>query len=208
MKKDTYMLFAFLLFMIGFGCESKRTEQNPESSIVAIDVSQNLPYPAMGKLVDPDSLAKPKTVPILSRPKAVPARNNIFVANPPIPIPYTGTPEIITPGENGVPVPDTISMHQEVKTVRQPGPSAAGPLTMKPEAITDIQYLSVSQGLKNPFVSSILEDSRGHLWIKNGDYLSRYDGQQFIHYTSTDGIDIAGAGGGESGVRGRAPGRD
>jgi streptogramin lyase len=186
-----FVIFVLLPILIGLGCDNKSsTEQNQEATFVANDTIRNLPIPAQVKAVNPDSLAKPKTVPLLREPKVVPARSNLFTAPPPTVLPGPANLTIVTPGENGIPLPDTISMVKEEGIIRHPGPAPAGPLGMKPEAITDIRYLSVSQGLMGTFVSDIIEDRNGNLWFIGEEYLSRYDGKSLIHYTPKDGFGL------------------
>ncbi len=45
-----------------------------------------------------------------------------------------------------------------------------------------------NQGLKNPFINSITQDSLGYLWVGTGDGLFRFDGYQFISFTTDDGL--------------------
>jgi len=182
MKKDKWIFCVISLLLICYGCKVKSTSDQIQETVSADNNPiDNIAVPAKVKYIDPDSLTKPKTIPLLRKPETIPARNNVYTAEPPTILPDIGV-TIVTPGENGIPLPDTISMLCEEVSVKHPSPTPAGPMTMKPEAITDIQSLSVSQGLKAPSVNSLLEDRRGNLWIANGDYLSRYDGQHFFHY--------------------------
>ena len=50
--------------------------------------------------------------------------------------------------------------------------------------ITDIQKLSVEDGLSSRFTNTIYKDSRGFLWIGTQYGLNRYDGYEFKRYTS------------------------
>lgn len=47
------------------------------------------------------------------------------------------------------------------------------------------QNLSISEGLAHSGVTSILEDSRGYMWIGTYDGLNRYDGYEFTVYKNT-----------------------
>ncbi len=49
--------------------------------------------------------------------------------------------------------------------------------------ITDIQKLSVEDGLSSRFVNTIYQDSRGFMWIGTQYGLNRYDGYEFKIYT-------------------------
>ncbi len=50
--------------------------------------------------------------------------------------------------------------------------------------ITDIQKISVEDGLSSRFVNTIHKDSQGFIWIGTNYGLNRYDGYEFKHYTS------------------------
>lgn len=71
----------------------------------------------------------------------------------------------------------------------QPQPVRASPMRYKDEAIANIQYLDVQQGLSFPFVYALLEDKRGDLWFgMDGTGISKYNGVELIHYTSKNGL--------------------
>ncbi len=46
-------------------------------------------------------------------------------------------------------------------------------------------YVTMNEGLQNNFIDDLYKDSRGFLWISTaGGGLSRYDGYDFVHYTT------------------------
>ena len=47
---------------------------------------------------------------------------------------------------------------------------------------------NVANGLAHDQVTSLLEDSRGYLWIGTFEGLSRFDGSAFVSYGIDDGI--------------------
>jgi len=52
-----------------------------------------------------------------------------------------------------------------------------------------LKNYSLSDGLAGISVSSIIQDSRGYIWIGTMDGgLSRFDGKTFVNYTKHDGI--------------------
>jgi ligand-binding sensor domain-containing protein/signal transduction histidine kinase len=60
------------------------------------------------------------------------------------------------------------------------GPLAAQQLSMR-------RY-NVADGLAHDSITSLLEDSRGYLWIGTFEGLSRFDGNTFVSYDTDDGI--------------------
>ena len=47
--------------------------------------------------------------------------------------------------------------------------------------------LGVNEGLSNTRVTSIVQDSKGYLWIGTDDGLNKYDGYQFTIYRNIPG---------------------
>ena len=62
--------------------------------------------PALGKRINPESVKKPKKIPV-NTPKVVQAHSNIHVASPFQVTPKKKVLTIITPGRDGVPWPNT-----------------------------------------------------------------------------------------------------
>ncbi|NKB71882.1 MAG: hypothetical protein GKR89_32805 [Candidatus Latescibacteria bacterium] len=50
------------------------------------------------------------------------------------------------------------------------------------------QVYSYDDGLLDPWISSLAQDSTGYLWIGSASGLSRFDGERFTHFTSADGL--------------------
>src|SRR5208283_4090534 len=44
------------------------------------------------------------------------------------------------------------------------------------------------EGLAQPYVYSIIQDSRGYLWLGTGNGLSRYNGFKFDNYSTSDSL--------------------
>ncbi|MEZ5028426.1 MAG: two-component regulator propeller domain-containing protein [Ferruginibacter sp.] len=71
----------------------------------------------------------------------------------------------------------------------QPQPVRAMPMRYKDEAIANVQYLDMQQGLSFSFVYAMLEDSRGDIWFgMDGTGLTKYNAVEFIHYTTKNGL--------------------
>jgi len=52
----------------------------------------------------------------------------------------------------------------------------------------DIENFSVQQGLINPVIEHIEQDSKGYIWIATHGGLSRFDGKEFKNYTIKQGL--------------------
>jgi hypothetical protein len=161
-----------------------------------------MPVPAKGKVMDPNSLAKPKIVPA-GKPKVVPIRQKTHK----IPETLTIIPvnkaqlKTFTPGVDtssfvlinsfgdtlptGIPIPTkgklvSCKQQQQVK---------ASPPILKDYASMNIKYLDVEQGMNMTQVTSMLEDSRGNIWIGTQVRgVSMYDGETFAHFTENEGL--------------------
>ena len=71
---------------------------------------------------------------------------------------------------------------------KQPQPNVALPPRYRDKAILDIQYLDVDQGLASSNVWAMLEDKIGNIWFSTDGGVSRYDGKNFINYTTNEGL--------------------
>ena len=70
-----------------------------------------------------------------------------------------------------------------------PKSTKALPLQMKDNAICDIQYLDVGQGMNSSFVQSMIIDKSGNIWFgTNGGGVTKYDGVSFNYYTENEGL--------------------
>ncbi len=62
-------------------------------------------------------------------------------------------------------------------------------LRFKYNAINNMQYLDVDQGLTSSYILDILEDQNGNLWIgTSGGGLVRYDGNTLLAFTKKEGL--------------------
>lgn len=46
----------------------------------------------------------------------------------------------------------------------------------------------LADGMLSPVINQLLQDRRGFLWLTTGDGLSRFDGGEFRHFTTADGL--------------------
>lgn len=145
---------------------------------------------AKGKKIDPVNLAKPKVVTLNPKPTKVKMPSNISARFKAKEVLLPAFDKLLVEiGKNGIPLPSTKLIKGKKVAIRQPKSIAATPAQMKDLAITDIRYLDIDNGLKSAFVTAILEDSRGYLWIgTDGGGICQYDGTNFIHFTTEAGL--------------------
>ena len=165
-------------------------------------IKTGVPVTARAKVIDPKSVALPKVIPA-GKPIVVRAHQTVHK----LPGNLTVIPvnksslKTFTPGVDtssfvlfnsmGDTVPTGVPIPARGKVVPciQTQPVRALPPLMKDNASINIKYLDVVQGMKSTQVTSILEDSRGNIWICNqGDGVSMYNGETFVHFTQKEGL--------------------
>ena len=97
--------------------------------------------PVKGKWIDPDSVAKPKTIPFRGKTKVVHAKTNIHSVGTPKVVPVPKELTVITPGEDGVPLPTKVPARGKVLPVLHSPPEPASPFAGKDNAKAGFQYL-------------------------------------------------------------------
>jgi ligand-binding sensor domain-containing protein/signal transduction histidine kinase len=143
-------------------------------------------------LVNPDSLTtfsvKGRTF-YTEPPVITPANANVQPAGAPTAIPMPDSLTVVTPGENGVPLPKSQSVSGRRSPARHPRPVSALPPAFRDNAVIDVRYVDQDQGLSASTLLAIEEDRRGNLWFGTvGGGVSRYDGSRFFHYTLKEGL--------------------
>jgi len=157
---------------------------------------------AVGKVIDPHSVQKPKVV-RAGKPGGYLGYTNVHV------IPENLTAIVVNESRlnkiklgqgdstftlinsfgdtvpTGLPIP---AIGKKISHI-QPRLTPALPLRMKETPICNIQYLDVDQGMSYPGITAILEDKRGNLWFgTEASGVSRYTGSSFTHYTENGGF--------------------
>ncbi|WP_083639214.1 two-component regulator propeller domain-containing protein [Algoriphagus marinus] len=162
-----------------------------------------VPIPARGKLIHPDSVARPKVgkaVTGLVEVNAHPNRHKIPENLPTFLVDHSqiktvkfgeGNKDFVLINSSGDTIPTGIPIPARGKTVKaiQPAPTKALPPAFKDAALTNLQYLDVDQGMGSSYLSSILEDKSGNIWFGTLDRgVSKYDGESFVHFTEAAGL--------------------
>jgi ligand-binding sensor domain-containing protein len=152
-------------------------------------IPSGVPLPARGKPIDPASVAKPKTAPLKELPKEIPIPTNIHPVGVPEVITIPQKPGDIIIGENGVPFPTTVPALGDTVDAIQPQQRIAGLPQMKKEAIANLQFWNIEQGMNAAEIRQLMQDSRGDLWIITvGGGVIKFDGNHFTHYTIKEGL--------------------
>lgn len=195
--------YLFILTFLLVGCDKKENTaptvtppgHTPEPHFIT-DRSGNtfptgVPIPIKGSVIHPDSIAKPVTIPLQGSPKVVPAHDNVRLAGKPKILQPPSELKVVTPGEDSIPLPKKVEAKGKVVPAVQQPPIPGLPLRFVNAGAVkyNIKYLEAQEGLSSAFVSTIYEDSRGHLWFgTSGGGVSRYDGVSFTHYAKKEGL--------------------
>ncbi len=167
----------------------KATKANFLISSTGDTIPTGIPIPTNGKWINPDSVAKPKRIPLKGKPKVVPVYTNVYPTGTPKVVQIPKELRVITPGTDSVPLPKTVLAQGKVVATLHPKPIPALAPRKKDAAICNIQYMDVDHGMNSSYIWSILEDSQGNLWFGTaGGGVSRYNGHTFTHFTINEGL--------------------
>jgi ligand-binding sensor domain-containing protein/serine phosphatase RsbU (regulator of sigma subunit) len=165
-----------------------------------------IPITVTGKVIHPDSVAMPKIVLYTPSDSIYNAHPNVYkIPNDltVIPVNKDSLTKILLPkiskndtthylvNNTGDTIKSGVPILAKGKTVvtLQPHPTPALPSRFKNDAINNMQYLDVDQGMPSSYVNCVYEDKSGNLWFgTNGGGVSKYDGESFMHYTEKEGL--------------------
>jgi len=161
-----------------------------------------VPIPVKGIVINPDGVAKPKKN-LVGKPEVVPTNMNVHkIPNTLTVIPVnkdslkTFTPGVDTSSfvlvnttgdtiPTGVPIP----VIGKVVPCIYPQPVKSSPPRMNENAIVNMKYLDVEQGMMSYNIEAILEDRHGNIWLGSGfGGVSKYNGETFTHFTEKEGL--------------------
>ena len=184
-----------LLMWLAFSCAEK--QEVPTNSIKETNLKENrylinsqgdsiltgTPVPITENQVKASTMVKPNILPLPVDPKTVSAHPHVHQAGVPKAVLVPRELKQFTPGKNGLLYPDTLKVQKTVVPALYSKPLPAAPMQMRDNAVTNIQYLSVEEGLSNNIVQCVLEDSRRNIWFGSRDEtLTRYDGHSFTFF--------------------------
>ncbi len=186
MKK--YYFFLTLLFVVG--CDGKQKTNTNED---LLNDSSNVKYQKIIKdsiiFSSSDSLLmqtiNDKAV-ITSKIKQ--GNKNVREISAPVAV-ESGPPKIRTMGADTFSLPNKKLIRDSSFLAKAVEPVGALPMLMKDNAIYNIQYIGVNQGLSSQSVLSVLVDNAGNMWFgTRGAGVTRYDGTSFKTYTEKEGL--------------------
>jgi signal transduction histidine kinase/ligand-binding sensor domain-containing protein/DNA-binding response OmpR family regulator len=197
-----YRLVAYILTLLSLSCNQQSPTASTNSIISEADTTQpfvvnwlgdtiltGIPIKVKGQYYPADSFPEPEPVKVTSQARVIPAYSNqTDVRIKPKVVQVPNSLKTITPGENGVPLLDTVTVNVTVTLVKHPKPMLALQPSISDDAQFDIQYLGTKHGLLSNQINDILSDSKGNLWLATKAGLSRYDGKYFTHYTEKEGL--------------------
>ena len=188
------------------GYKVNMVTDRPVEPITTVDgktIITGIPIPAIGRRINPDSIAKPKLVTVTPTSSAMKTRDNVY----PVPenlqqVPVDESKFLQHNAANSpqgysiqnllggtTPTGKPIAAKGKTANLFSPKTNPALPLRINDNALYDIQQLNIDQGLQSQFVASLLQDKEGYLWIgTNGGGVSRYDGKSFVVYRTENGL--------------------
>lgn len=72
--------------------------------------------------------------------------------------------------------------------LHEPKPVKTQPMRYKDNAMLDIQYMDIGQGLKYSYINSLCQDKKGNIWMATDYGISKYDGTYVTHYSESEGL--------------------
>lgn len=93
------------------------------------------------------------------------------------------------PNQEGFPMPNTLKVLEKRVPLVQKQPFKAGPFQTRENAVGNIQYLGLEEGLSSYYATEMLFDRRGHLWFAGeNSTLNRYDGRMLTYFNLPEGF--------------------
>ncbi len=186
MKKYFAFFFALLLVL---SC----TRQQDQKSTAAFAPTV---VEAKGYVVPKDSMTEPKIIPVdesklkkipVGKLNTVPANSNIHPAGIPK-IVLAGIPRVTTPGQDSFFLPKTAPAIDSPFFAARPEIVIAKDAYIKDQNPQNFSSFTTLQGLINDFITCLIEDRNGNLWIGTSAGVSKYDGKSFTQFTVKNGL--------------------
>ncbi len=160
------------------------------------------PIPAIGKVIDHDSVGRPKII-STGKPKVVNIKSNKHIIPENLTVIHVNKDELrtFTSGVDtssfvlvnsigdtvptGIPIPTK----GNIVPCLLPIPVKALPPSSRNNARINMKHIDVDQGLNSSSIMTVLKDSNGNLWFGSmGGGVSRYNGENFTHFTEKEGL--------------------
>ncbi len=138
--------------------------------------------------LDMDTLIKPEVIKA-GEPRIDSANRNIFpVLSPSISLVASSLPTF-TPGTGKTKLPIITIASDNHRHSRFPQSRSALAPSFRDNASYNLQYLDVDHGLSSSYIRSMIEDSRGNLWLSTWTAgVTMYDGKSFTTFREDDGL--------------------
>ncbi len=180
-----------LFLLLQFSCSKQDPPlfyESPQKPLARATLKPGKTIQIQGKKINSDSLPKPSYIKIKETPITISLSSNTYTLKVPEKIPLPKDLAVITPGQNGVPIPKMDTLIGEVFLVSQPEPTSAPPLQFKNFTESEFQFFDLNLGQGSTAVRKILEDNREHLWFCTRKGIIRYDGKNFWFYEEKQGL--------------------
>lgn len=146
-----------------------------------------VPVPAKGRKRLVSDFPPVTTTTLQQKPRKAAFYSNVRNIGDPRIISVPHDLPVITPGENGIPLPTKVPAAGKKVLALQSETVAAPTPSKKDDAVFNFQNID---GLLSGFITSFYEDRKGNIWIGSSvdGGVSRFDGQQFSHYNFYTGL--------------------
>ncbi len=180
----------YIMIMLGIIVACKDRMEDARNLSFAPNTVTIHPY-----LLRSDSFLEPQAQPIYNswkvragRPKVFPVATNIHPVKTPKSV-RAGKPKICTPGLDTFLLPKSVPAIGKTRIAGTPEVVLVREALAKDQNNYNFTSLGVFQGLTNAMIYSILEDSKGNIWLGTyGGGVCRYDGVRFTHFTDRQGL--------------------
>lgn len=135
----------------------------------------------------PFSIENPRRVAV-SAPLHIPSRTYAFDISEPLKVEAV-IPQGISPGKNGIPLPDIQPAQPRREDAGFPEVVSAKDAYSPLNNPYSFSFFNRIQGLQHDDISAIAQDKAGNLWMGTyGGGAIRYDGVNFYHYSAREGL--------------------
>lgn len=192
----------FILTGLLVGCKSESSNDTVTKdqktftmqSILTVEQENNIPtgipITVTGKRIYPDSIRSPAVI-AMGSPQSVPAHQNRQIAKAGIRnVIDEKHLQIITPNKDNLIITRPLVVDiKKVPAIHNPAIPALPP-RFKDNAVYDIRYLDVEQGLNGSDQKTICQTQAGYLWFgsSSGGGICRYDGKSFVTFMENEGL--------------------
>ncbi len=154
--------------------------------------AQQLPV-AKAVHISKDSVAPPEITPLRGDLAQINANPNVHPVGPTTKRRLPSNLKVLALGRDGVPGPTKVMASFQRIRVRYPDPVVVEDPQVQRDAWYTTKYLTEDEGIQQHTITSLLEDSRGHLWIAadHGGNVCRHDGEHLVCFGQEEGFPLS-----------------